>query len=380
MLFICKHSSAAQSLRGTAMNRAPARILYLPNEKGAFRQRGMRQALAQLQESGLIERARILSPLWRKLQSSTADMVSDLRSLIQDFRPNIVLVQHPEHSGLTSRTWQDLRSLARFVLVYQEGDAYDVVRKRMHPEMLATARAADIVFTVGASRQLALFRRAGASDVRWCPNVYSPHDFGIRPLTSDKQFQVVMIANHSPSRIPLFSMPGSRERQKLQHVMAESLGDRFALFGSGWSGAHARGPVPYLEQESVIGSADITVNWDHYPRERLFFSDRLPIALASGTVHVTTRHPGYEDFFGDGLPFLHFASSPDDVLNTVTDLLDSLGPGDLAERAHKSRAYADQYLRQDDQLVALLNAAGAGINPGEARRIWADKVAPLLEM
>ncbi len=38
----------------------------------------------------------------------------------------------------------------------------------------------------------------------------------------------------------------------------------------------------------------MSVNWDHFPRHESYASDRLPISMVAGRVHVTTGHPGFD--------------------------------------------------------------------------------------
>lgn len=358
--------------------RKPKRVLYLPSEQNDARQRGPRQALGQLVRAGHIQDAKVFSYLWRLCSPDYSDPFPDLQRLLRKYKPHIVLTQHPAKTGLGHDEWRALRSSADFTMVYHEADAYDRLRKRVPLEMRAAARASDVAFSVGASAQQDLLRRAGARDVRWCPSTYNPNDFGSMEMVTDKTYDVVMIGNHSPSRMPFMSMPGCAERFRLQETLARRYGDRFALFGSGWNREYGSGPVPYLDQEKVVQSAHISVNWDHYSSEAMFFSDRLPIALASGTVHVTSAHPGYESLFGSELGFLHYERSVEAVVARVETLLSDVTSEGFLERARASRRYADAHFRQDENLVTLLNAGGADIDPAEARACW-DASAPALE-
>lgn len=357
-----------------------ARVLYLPNERGTGRQRGPRLALAQLTSAGLVAGVRIFSFLWRLEKESKSETFAALCSALGKFRPNIILVQHPEGTGLGINEWRHLRSIYPSTLIYQEGDAYDLFRKRIPMEVRAAAKTADVSFTAGASNQLAYMRRAGSKDARWLPSTFNPHDFGSKPIPVNRDFDVVMIANESSSKVPLKSIPGSRQRMSLAKQLERRFGSRFAVFGRGWSGPSAHGPVEYLSQEDVVQSGWVTANWDHYPRERSFFSDRLPIALASGTIHVTSTHPGYDSLFGDELGFLHHLGSVEAVVERVESILSRGEDTQLLNYMRQGRLFAQNKFRQDDNLVQLLNAGGAGIDPSLAKEAWQASVPAITEM
>lgn len=356
-----------------------ARVLYMPNERGSGRQRGPRLALAQLKSAGEIDDVAVFSYLLRLEVSSPASTFEELCTTIHNFRPTVVLLQHPAGTGLGSDEWLKLRSIQSFRLVYHEGDAYDRFIKRIPSEMKSAAAQADVSFSTGASRQLEYLRSAGSQDARWTPQVFSAQDFGTTPIPSSRDHDVVMIANESSSRIPFRSIPGSKARVQLVRELSRRFGSRFAVYGRGWSGPSAKGPLDFLDQEAAVQSAWISANWDHYPSERRWFSDRLPISLAAGTIHVTSAHPGYTEFFGKGLGFLHYEKSVSDVLRRIEKVLDTGDEGMLMESMGRGRVFAHEKFRQDDNVVELLNAGAAGISPQRARSIWSTAAQAIEE-
>lgn len=352
-----------------------ARVLYMPNERGTGRQRGPRLALAQLEAAGAISEGRVFSYLRRLEADSRAETFNRLCSTIETFKPTLVLLQHPADTGLLGAQWQKLRSIHPFKLVYHEGDAYDRFRKRIPAEMKAAAATADVSFSTGASRQLEYMRSAGSRDARWTPQVYNAMDFGSATIPSHREYDVVMIANESSSKIPFKSIPGSKDRTRLVESLTRRFGTRFAVYGRGWTGPSAKGPLDFVEQEQAIQSAWISANWDHYPSEKRWFSDRLPISLAAGSIHVTSSHPGYEDIFDRELGFLHFEKSVIDVVQRIETTLDSSDEDRLLTLMRKGRSYADDNFRQDNNFVDLLNAGGAGIQLEDEQNVWLADIA-----
>ncbi|WP_104192018.1 glycosyltransferase [Cryobacterium sp. Y82] len=361
------------------MNQLGSRVLYLPNEAGEWRQQGLRLGLARLAAGQLIGDVRIFSPLWR-LQNGESDVFGQLAQLVHDFQPHIVLVQHPERSELYGRHWQELRQLAEFTLVLHEGDLYDRWHRPPPRELRSAAAYADVAFSVGASAQLDFLRRCGVPDVRWVPTAFNSDQFGHAPLPLDRPFDVVLIGNANGSRIPLHSMPGARERAQLVAAFQKRFGKRFAVYGRGWTGPSAQGPIDFLDQGRAVQSGWITASWEHFTTESRSFSDRLPIALASGTVHVTSTKPGFDDVFPPGQQFLHHEPNVSEIVHRVAAILGTTSPGQRMAAAAAGRQFAFDHFRQDDNLVTLLNAGGARIDPARATEIWKIAAPALHEL
>lgn len=359
------------------------RVLYIPNEHAHHRQEGARSGFAKLSASGLLSEVRVYSFLLRIREGEGFNSVfRGLCALVSELRPDVVLIQHPGGTGLLSDHWIQLRKISPFTLVYHEGDAYDRWRKVLPPEAKAAAQSANLTLTVGASNQMSILSRAGARAMRWTPHSFDPMRFGMEaPIqVQEKEFDVVFIGNSVRSRMPGRSIPGVRDRHRLVAEMSKRFGRRFAVYGKGWTGATAQGPIAFADQERAVRSGWITANWDHYPAEAMYFSDRLPISLASGTVHVTTRHPGYDTVFPEETPFLHFTNRVADVTKRCSQLLDSLTPEAHQKAIVQGRDFALTSFREDDLLVEWLNAVGARIDPAAASEAWGLPVPMISEV
>lgn len=361
------------------MSRTGTRVLYLPNEAGDWRQGGLRSAFAKLTAGQIIGDVRIFSPLWR-LRNGESNVFGQLAQLVRDFQPHIVLVQHPERSELYARHWRELRRLADFTLVLHEGDLYDRWHRPAPRELRSVATQADVAFSVGGSAQLDFLRRCGALDARWVPSAFNSDQFGHTPLPLERPFDVVLIGNANGSRIPLRSMPGVRQRAQLVAALAERFGKRFAVYGRGWTGPSAQGPIDFLDQERAVQSGWITASWEHFTTEARSFSDRLPIALASGTIHVTSTKPGFDEVFPLDQHFLHHENTVDKIVQRAAMILGDTSPSQRGEAAAAGRRFALEHFRQDDNLVTLLNAGGAGINLARAAQAWESTAAALVEL
>ena len=362
------------------MSRGLGRILYLPNEPGDFVQRGSRHALGGLLDAGLIADARIVSLLHRVEAGDGQAERRRLFEVVREFKPTVVLLDKPAGTGLRPRDIQAWRSVADFRFVVDDMDAYHWWSKPLPRDSKAVARQADLVFVPGSGLLRRNYRRAGASDVRWCPSTYDQSSFGRSEITADTVTRdVVMIGNLVASKVGrLRSIPGAVDRGRLAVLLNEEFGCRFGLFGVGWKEPIGSGPLPYFEQEGAIRSAWVTANWDHFPAEPDYFSDRLPTTLASGSVHFANWSPGYDELFG-GLPFLRLVRRYTDIVPEIRSYLESTSPADRVEHARQARVFAAAHYRRDIWFAEMLNAAGARIDPTAVQRALSGNEKMLTE-
>ncbi|WP_140416487.1 glycosyltransferase family protein, partial [Arthrobacter globiformis] len=308
-------------------------------------------------DAGLVEDVRIYSLLWRLRAGEGKAAVDGLLAAVKSFAPDVVLMQHLGSTGLDGAYFSELRRLGNFRFIYHEADPYSRWKHPLPSEAKAAGGAADVVFTVGRGAFRSNFIRSGSRDVRWCPSIYDPGRFGrsIIPHELKRPYDVVMIANKSKARTPFTGHPNSRQREELVRLLCRRFGKRFAIFGRGWTNASAKGPVPYSEQDAAIHAGWVSTNWDHYSSEEAYFSDRLPTTLATGSVHVTTYHKGFDEIFMGSDRFLRFGRSPKEIVDVVDDILATHDRTSLVDDAQSGRQFADMHFRQDDQFVTMLN-------------------------
>jgi hypothetical protein len=357
------------------------KILYVPNEWGAARQSGMRRALATLLDHGLVEDVRVYSLLWRLREGGGKEAAFGLLDLAREYEPDVVLMQHLGGTGLDFEFFQAFRAGGSFRLIYHEADPYSRWKHRLPPEAQAAGRYADVVYTVGKGVFRDNFTRSGSADVRWCSSVFDPGRFGRSTIPDvDRPFDIVMIANRSTARTPFTGHPNSRQREQLVRLLQRRYGERFAIFGKGWDGPSAKGPIDYSKQNAAIHSGWISANWDHYANEPAYFSDRLPTTLATGSVHVTTQHPGFEEIFPESNPFIKFGASPKEIVSVIEEILCALDPDQALAAALEGQRFAHGNFRQDDQLVSMLNFSQVIVDPVRASTFWNDQSRMITEV
>lgn len=360
----------------------PIKILYVPNESGSFRQLGFRRPLANLVNAGLISSSSVFSLQWRMREGGDNEQHrQDLISHVKAYQPNFVLMQHLGKTGLKNKHFRAMRAAASFELVYHEADPYS---RFLHPLPLparAAGRHADVTFTVGSGVFADNFRRAGAQDVRWASHVFESERYRRKPVSTEqtRSHDIVVVANRNSPR--LRGHPNWRDRIQFVTHLQERFGDRLAIYGNGWRGVGAMGPVEPSLQDIAIRSAWVSANWDHYAGEPNYFSNRLPISLASGSIHATTYHPGYDSLFGkETRDFLVFGTTPRNLGNRIEKLLTETTPDERITASLKAQEFAFMHYRQDNQLVSFLNYAATRVDPRAAAQCWDIDATPLEEM
>jgi hypothetical protein len=348
------------------------RILYVPNESGDFRQLGFRRPLANLVAAGLIADVDVFSLQWRIHNGGDPEEHrQDLIDRIRTFQPNFILMQHLGSTGLTDKHFKEMRSATDFEFVYHEADPYSRFLHPLPKSAQAAGRAADVTFTVGSGVFAENFRRAGSSDVRWASHVFEPDRYRFVPVSTDavRARDVVVVANRNSPRFR--GHPNWRDRIKFVSMLQDRFGDRLAIYGRGWTGIGAMGPVEFSMQNEAIRSAWVSANWDHYADEPDYFSNRLPISLASGSIHATTWHRGYDSLFAESCQeFLMHNISRIGLVDDIERFLSSTSPEQRIEAGIRAQQFAYRDFRQDDQLVKFLNYRQARVNPSAASDAW----------
>lgn len=352
------------------MNRP--RVLYVPNESGIFRQVGVRRPLADLKSAGLVDDVSVFSLQLRiRAGGAAEDHRQDLIERVRQFRPSMILMQHIGSTGLTRKHFDVMRAQSDFELIYHEGDPYS---RWLHPLPRAAAaagRASDVTFTVGSGVFLENFRRAGATDVRWAPHVFEPERYGRDGVdeSSDRQYDVVIVANRNSPRFR--GHPNWKDRIAFVRDLQQKFGDRLAIYGKGWTGVGALGPIEPTRQNVAIQRGWISANWDHYATEPNYFSNRLPISLATGSIHATTLHSGYRELFPEETKqFLLFGSTRHELVNRIAKYLETQSLSERIIASKQAQAFAHRHYRQDDQIVSFLNYRGTRVDPRLARKAW----------
>lgn len=338
------------------------RVLHLSNEVVRGDAPGYNDGLEKLKLAGLLEHHETIAlpELERRLGASRAHSI--VRGTVQAMEPTAILIRSPHEGQFTPERIDWLRS--RTVnLLYWEGDAWGG-KKIPPPSTRVVAKSADHVFSVSLGEQLDnLFDSSHSGRVWYVPSCYCQVTFAERTVfVEDEQLESVSgichIGNHVARAFILPGMPGARDRMRLARKLGRS-GVRFDLFGAGWRGAAARGPIAFTDQLAILRHYAVNVNWDHFPDYPGFFSNRLPIALLAGRHHVTTKHPAM-DWLPGGDHGLWLADSVEEVAEIALSL-QSQQPSMHAPS--RGRSWAFERLSQANLVRYMLSKIDDRIDP-----------------
>lgn len=358
---------------GPKMQTERPRVLFIPTESGASRETGTRRALVQLARAGLIAHVGVLSLNLLIEDLGRGPALARLQQAIREQRPDVVILHHPGRTLLTARELTSIRAAGRFALIYHEADPYDWVRNPLPSASRAAAAAADIVFVHGEGALRSIFRRSGARDVRWVP---ASIDVGLvsTPPRVERDIDVVMIANNGISRTPFRGHPGAKQRAHFVDLMSKRFGKGFRIYGRGWTTDSAAGSVSWAEQQLVLARSRVSANWDHYPRIPKYFSNRLPISLASGSVHFSTFHPGYDQVFPSGQQFVQFAHTPIALVDKVAQFLDRATEDAIDVLSIEARDFAARNFLRGDVIAYMLQCVGFAISRRDRAIAWQESI------
>jgi len=289
------------------------RFFSVINEPVEGFQVGIRGALRKKVDMGVVEDVEFFSFLVEERKLGNWKRVLDKLSIrIKDFQPTIILFSHTGKRFFPEEFFSRIieNNSCQPVLAYDERDVYGYIRKPLPQGAMQLAKKMDVIFLVAAGQFADRFRKLECKKVIFLPHVGNTIQFGSSWIPSMKrEFDIVLIANFHPSKIPFMSMPGVKERKKLVSVFSKEFGDRFAVFGKGWEWCQAnRGPIPFEEQENILRKSWLSIGLDHFSSYEFYFSDRLPIALLSEVVHLTKWNKGLENLFVDNKHCVFFES------------------------------------------------------------------------
>lgn len=333
-------------------------LLYLPNEIEGD-QVGPRAALATLQQKGIIQKLDVFP--YKNINKKVGNWqktIGLLIEMIKKNKPTSILVQHLTNYEFPPQFFSELKQIYDSsplpVLAYDERDVYGLIQKPLPRAVRKFTQECDIVFLVAGGEFAERFRRFGCKNVCYLPNVMSSQRSSPKwNEFTPKKFDVVMIGNNFKSRNPFRTIPGAKGRKLLASELAATYGDKFALFGSGWQPNPCdKGPVDFFRQEEILSQAWISVGYGHFPNYQGFFSNSLPIILASGVPYLLKRTSGIENFLVDGY-HCRFFDTVNEAITISREML-SMNKQDLIRLGKKGSELAEEMLNEELRMENLI--------------------------
>lgn len=266
--------------------------------------------------------------------------INEMFHKIEKMNPDIIIFFHIGKFLISNEFFNKIRKeLPKVIIVYDEGDMYGGLSKPITKSMKIAMSNSNIV----SIRGLGSFY----NDVsKYNKNIiYTPHHADIARFDDrkivEKKNLLVMIGNKHNPKIN-FRLPGAAGREKFVKFFSNLYKDKFKLYGNGWSKYSSNcGPIDFQKQMNEYKKSWITVAYEHYPNVPYYFSNRLPIALLSGSLYVCHYHKGYDEIFKD-CDFIFFFKTNEEARDIIT-YISSLDKNDLIERTNRARNFAKKY-------------------------------------
>jgi hypothetical protein len=334
------------------------KLFYLINEPFEGYQTGYRQAFEALKMEGIVSSIYFYSfyPKEKEL-GSWEKTLTDIEEKIIGFQPHIILIAHlAKHHKIPQNFISDVDKnfVQKPKWIYDERDAFGFFIKPLSKNTLKFAANCDLVVLANYGTMMDRFKNSGAQFIAYLPQSYD-FNFGTEWVpTRTREFDIIMIANRSSSRIPFKSMPGIKEREQIVLKFAKQFGSKFAIFGKGWDNFPCnKGPINFFDQEKILRKSWLSIGMDHFYKYDGYYSDRLPIALVSGVPHITYETPGLEKLFIDKSHLFYYKNT-EEALSLAVSLLQK-PKNELIEFGREARSYIIDRFSETTRFKKIIN-------------------------
>jgi hypothetical protein len=272
--------------------------------------------------------------------------IEKIKELSITLKPELIVFFHVGKFPITKEFIFSLKNLpSKPIIVYDEGDMYGTWAKPISKQIKIFAKYSDVFSMRGLGKFYNKISKYNKNII------YTPHHndiarFDIKPYILEKRDNLIsFVGNNSKPKFlsSIRRMPGSRGRESFVKYIGKMFPDLFNLYGNGWNGfIGSQGPVDFQKQIEIYRNTWITLAYEHYPNIPYYFSNRLPMALMSGSLYVCHYHQGYENFFKN-CDFIFFFNTNEEAVDII-NFLKSLSKDDLLERSKRAREFALRYL------------------------------------
>ena len=222
-----------------------------------------------------------------------------------------------------------IRAINGRPILYWEGDPWSRAgdKKPVTKQMSWWMSHSEIVFSTAVEPHFSIFKELGARSIRHIPNTYCHLKFKkeenypptLDSLNSGVDFSIIA---SNTARIPMLTgSPGALRRWEL--VTRAHFGSKHSirLYGAKWPKRWSEGFLRYELQAQEIRKSKVNLNWDNFDKYEDYASDRLPISLLAGRIHITTRHPGMKWAPGQDIGLFQ-ENSPKKIMERAAELLE----------------------------------------------------------
>lgn len=338
------------------------RLLYLPNEIYEGQQIGYRRALCKLVDSNHLSAVKFFSFQAQARLRKWELVLSDLIACIEDFKPTHILFGNTSKYDFGESFFKSVKNVLGYdpQYVMDQRDAFGRFAKPIPSSMLRLAAQCQHVFLVTDGGYMwSVFKKHVKGQLHYLGHVADIERLRIGANDElsfrELDFDIVMIANFSPSKIPFKSMPGVKERLRIASHLYEIYGDRFAVFGTGWRNyPFAWGPIAFEDQIRVLEKSRMSIGMDHFYDYSKYYSDRLPIALFSKKPHISYRTPGVDALFKENEEVIYF-SSLNELIQKIDFVLEPVNKTIVNKLTDTAYNKVVTYYNEDARMSRLVN-------------------------
>lgn len=276
---------------------------------------------------------------------SESKSILKMIELANEFLPDLIVFFHISKFPINQKNLQDIKNIQSSpLIVYDEGDMYGGWAKPITKNIKLLIKFSDIISIRGMGNWHKRIRKLNNNVI------YTPHHadiarFDLEPFNyTNRNNLITFIGNRVKPRIlsSVRRMSGARGREIFVKELGKNFPKSFKLYGNGWNDFVGNlGPVNFQDQIKIYSNTLITVAYEHYPEVPYYFSNRLPIALLSGSLYVCHYHKGYENIFKN-CDFIYFFNTNSEMVDIIKYIL-SLDKEELIETSIRAREFALKY-------------------------------------
>jgi hypothetical protein len=278
---------------------------------------------------------------------------------------DLVLWAHTAGLQLSDSAIARVRSATpQGVMGYWDGDWYHWYHNPFPREIYRLCSQCDVAFLQGDGWLVRSLQRRGCRDVRYVAAT-SDDRFQPQPARQHYDFDLALIGNKITSRLPFKDLPGNAFRRRLITYFERRLGRRFAIFGEGWTGPSAQGPLPFERQATAYGMAAAALGCNNW-FTRYYFSNRLPISMSSARPVIHLKDDGYDEVFGrdPGVFWFHDVEEAWRQFHLVMDHY-----AEAQEAAQRAEALARQHFTTYHAVSYMVRVLGSLAASREGQRV-----------
>lgn len=348
-------------------------VLLVLNEGSPGAASDWHAALSRLEREKQVRSSAVVPYIHRmRGGASSAEVLSEIAGTVRSKNLELVLWCHTHGLELGVEQVAGLREVGARAMGYWDGDWYHRFKAPFPGRVSRYLRALDVAFVCGDGGVVRTIQGSGLDDVRFVP-LTTDERFPRQAFRESYDYDLVMVGNRIASRVPFKRMPGAMLRERLVRFFSTRLGDRFAVYGSGWTGPSARGVVAYDEQAEAYGSGMAALGCNNW-FAKYYFSDRLPIAMSCGRPVIHYKDAGYDEVFGSSSGVYWFQDLQS-AWARFQQVMES--PTEARESALRGSDYAERHLTTYESLRYMVDVLEAKSHPAQTTSVpnpWIERV------